>query len=158
MICSNLDELDSYMYQTVGYHAIELYAEAMDLPLYRHTIQGTALGTERDYQPLENDEVEDLYHLLQRIKVHVNVWILEYLIQNDGITHKCLSANCYPSGFLLLSFISLFLSLVVFLTLSCVNPTVFHFICLYLEGESPCMCTCLAHIALRKAYIDKFSH
>ena len=28
-------ELDSYMFQTVGHEAIELYAEAMRLPLFR---------------------------------------------------------------------------------------------------------------------------
>ena len=64
-----LDELDSYMYQTVGHQAIDLYAEAMGLPLYRHTIQGTALDTGRDYLPQEADEVEDLYQLLGKIKV-----------------------------------------------------------------------------------------
>lgn len=36
------DELDSYMFQTVGHHGIDLYAEAMGLPLYRHTIQGSS--------------------------------------------------------------------------------------------------------------------
>uniref|UniRef100_A0A671PCN4 Diphthine--ammonia ligase n=1 Tax=Sinocyclocheilus anshuiensis TaxID=1608454 RepID=A0A671PCN4_9TELE len=34
------DELDSYMYQTVGHQAVGLYAEAMDVPLYRRTIEG----------------------------------------------------------------------------------------------------------------------
>jgi diphthamide synthase (EF-2-diphthine--ammonia ligase) len=32
LICA--DEIDSYMYQTVGHHAIDLYADAMGLPLY----------------------------------------------------------------------------------------------------------------------------
>uniref|UniRef100_A0A8D0GND5 Diphthine--ammonia ligase n=1 Tax=Sphenodon punctatus TaxID=8508 RepID=A0A8D0GND5_SPHPU len=62
------DELDSYMYQTVGHHAIDLYAEAMDLPLYRHTIKGTSVNTGRVYTRCEGDEVEDLYHLLSLIK------------------------------------------------------------------------------------------
>ena len=69
------DELDSYMYQTVGHQAIELYAEAMGLPLYRHTIQGTALGTGRDYWPQEADEVEDLHQLLSKIKVGVELFV-----------------------------------------------------------------------------------
>ena len=67
------DELDSYMYQTVGHQAIELYAEAMDLPLYRHTIEGTALGTGRDYWPQEADEVEDLHQLLSKIQAGAEV-------------------------------------------------------------------------------------
>lgn len=63
------DELDSYMYQTVGHQAIELYADAMDLPLYRRTIQGSSLDTSRNYSITEGDEVEDLYQLLHLVKV-----------------------------------------------------------------------------------------
>lgn len=65
------DELDSYMYQTVGHQAIELYAEAMDLPLYRRTIEGSSLNTGRNYSQTEGDEVEDLYELLHLVKVGV---------------------------------------------------------------------------------------
>lgn len=57
------------MYQTVGHHAIELYAEVMDLPLYRRTIQGSSLNTSRNYSVTEGDEVEDLYELLHLVKV-----------------------------------------------------------------------------------------
>lgn len=63
-----IDELDSYMYQTVGHHAIELYAEAVGLPLFRKTTKGKAHTHERIYIPLEGDEVEDLYQLLADIK------------------------------------------------------------------------------------------
>ncbi|XP_048456519.1 diphthine--ammonia ligase isoform X2 [Rhincodon typus] len=63
------DELDSYMYQTVGHEAIDLYSEAIGLPLYRHIIQGSSLAIGRDYKKCEGDEVEDLYHLLKPIKV-----------------------------------------------------------------------------------------
>uniref|UniRef100_A0A8C6RW08 Diphthine--ammonia ligase n=1 Tax=Nannospalax galili TaxID=1026970 RepID=A0A8C6RW08_NANGA len=62
------DELDSYMYQTVGHHAIDLYAEAMALPLYRRTIRGRSLDTGRVYTKCEGDEVEDLYELLKLVK------------------------------------------------------------------------------------------
>lgn len=34
------DELDSYMYQTVGHQGIEKIAEAMELPLYRKETEG----------------------------------------------------------------------------------------------------------------------
>ena len=63
------DELDSYMYQTVGHQAIDLYSEAMGLPLYRRTIQGSSLELGRDYKKNENDEVEDLFVLLRDIQV-----------------------------------------------------------------------------------------
>ncbi|XP_061854599.1 diphthine--ammonia ligase isoform X3 [Colius striatus] len=62
------DELDSYMYQTVGHHAIELYAEALDLPLYRGFIKGTSVNTGRMYTKCQEDEVEDLYHLINLVK------------------------------------------------------------------------------------------
>lgn len=57
------------MFQTVGHHAIDLYAEAMDLPLFRQDITGTSVVKDKDYQPTRGDEVEDLYKLLKRIQV-----------------------------------------------------------------------------------------
>lgn len=62
------EELDSYMYQTVGHNAIDLYAQAMNLPLYRETIQGSSISQGKVYTELEEDEVEDLYRLLKKIK------------------------------------------------------------------------------------------
>ena len=62
------DELDSYMFQTVGHEAIELVAQAMGLPLYRSTTSGRSKGRGLQYQEEEGDEVEDLYHLLQRVQ------------------------------------------------------------------------------------------
>ncbi|XP_078248050.1 diphthine--ammonia ligase isoform X3 [Pogona vitticeps] len=67
------DELDSYMYQTVGHQAIDIYAEAMGLPLYRHTIKGTSVDIGRTYTKCEGDEVEDLYQLLKFVKDKENV-------------------------------------------------------------------------------------
>ena len=37
-------ELDSYMYQTVGVEVAPIIAEAMELPLFRRVLQGTALN------------------------------------------------------------------------------------------------------------------
>ncbi|KAI8072649.1 protein E01A2.5 [Gongronella butleri] len=64
---SGKDELDSYMYQTVGHDAIHYYAECMELPLYRREINGTPLQQEAIYDTTENDETEDLYLLLKEI-------------------------------------------------------------------------------------------
>lgn len=36
------DDLDSWMYQTVGHQLVGAYAECMGLPLYRRRITGTA--------------------------------------------------------------------------------------------------------------------
>ncbi|XP_057364617.1 uncharacterized protein LOC130685341 [Daphnia carinata] len=64
-----VDEMDSYMYQTVGHDAIALYSEATGLPLYRETIRGKSVHQGSDYIfSSQEDEVEDLYRLLVRVK------------------------------------------------------------------------------------------
>ncbi|KAL8159664.1 hypothetical protein V2J09_001201 [Rumex salicifolius] len=37
-----VDELDSYMYQTVGHQIVVSYAKCMGLPLFRRRLQGTS--------------------------------------------------------------------------------------------------------------------
>lgn len=78
--------MDSYMYQTVGHQGIDLYAEAMGLPLYREMISGEAVDQGRDYKPTKNDEVEDLYGLLSKIKV----FIFKFLNFNIRFSVWCL--------------------------------------------------------------------
>ncbi|XP_013103048.2 uncharacterized protein LOC106084117 [Stomoxys calcitrans] len=62
------DELDSFMYQTVGHMGIEILAKAMGLPLYRQETKGKSTQTGKHYVPTDNDEVEDLYNLLATCK------------------------------------------------------------------------------------------
>ncbi|KAL1959718.1 hypothetical protein VTO42DRAFT_1304 [Malbranchea cinnamomea] len=75
------DDLDSFMYQTIGHSIIPLYEEALSIPLYREEIKGRAVNVEREYDhhlhlhprdnlntPEEIDETESLFYLLQRIK------------------------------------------------------------------------------------------
>lgn len=67
------DELDSYMYQTVGHDAVHLVAEAMDLPLYRQIIRGLPVHTDASFataqsDPSFRDETEDLLELLLEVK------------------------------------------------------------------------------------------
>lgn len=61
-------ELDSYMFQTVGHEGISLYAEAMQPPLFQETTQGKTTLRAR-LSATKDNEVEDLYHLLKRVKV-----------------------------------------------------------------------------------------
>lgn len=62
-------ELDSYMYQSVGSEILELYAQAMELPLYRANITGKVLNTDLEYEESDaGDEVEDLYRVLKHAK------------------------------------------------------------------------------------------
>ncbi|XP_074598331.1 diphthine--ammonia ligase [Brevipalpus obovatus] len=84
-IDSDGDELDSYMYQTVGHQALESYSKAMDLPLFRHPITGKPLVQEMNYEHSEeNDEVEDLYRALKTIqeKIHFDAISVGAILSN----------------------------------------------------------------------------
>lgn len=62
-------ETDSYMYQTVGQDVIQLYSEAIGVPLYQRVIEGTPVNQEMAYDTsVDGDEVEDLYELLAEIQ------------------------------------------------------------------------------------------
>lgn len=65
------DELDSYMFQTVGHHVISLYAECLDVPLFKRPITGASVELDADYVKNHNDEVEDLYELLLKVKTDI---------------------------------------------------------------------------------------
>ncbi|KAF9451656.1 adenine nucleotide alpha hydrolases-like protein [Macrolepiota fuliginosa MF-IS2] len=78
------EELDSFLYQTVGQDAIEFVAGALEVPLYRRVItggaveQGAEYGTRnknaREAGGVRGDETEDLYELLESVKaVHPDV-------------------------------------------------------------------------------------
>ncbi|MXQ88647.1 hypothetical protein E5288_WYG003805 [Bos mutus] len=99
------DELDSYMYQTVGHHAIDLYAEAMALPLYRRTIRGKSVDTGPVYTKCEGDEVEDLYELLKLVKekeevegISVGAILSDY--QRVRVENVCKRLNLQPLAYL----------------------------------------------------------
>jgi len=62
------DDLNSYMYQTVGHTIIPLYEEALGIPLFRQEIRGSAVNSARDYSTQEDDETEDLVPLLRRVR------------------------------------------------------------------------------------------
>ena len=61
-------ELDSYMYQSVGSEVVPLIAEALGLPIIEKEITGRAVNKNLDYQKTENDEVEDLAQLITEAK------------------------------------------------------------------------------------------
>ena len=71
------EELDSYLYQTVGQDAIQFVADALEVPLYRRVISGDALDQDLEYGSrnaddtagVPGDETEDLYALLSTVKV-----------------------------------------------------------------------------------------
>ncbi|KAL0717698.1 hypothetical protein Bca4012_067020 [Brassica carinata] len=64
----SVDELDSYMYQTVGHQIIVSYAECMNVPLFRRRIRGSSRHQKLSYQMTPEDEVEDMFVLLSEVK------------------------------------------------------------------------------------------
>ncbi|KAJ4887491.1 endoribonuclease [Raphanus sativus] len=62
-----VDELDSYMYQTVGHQIIVSYAECMNVPLFRR-IRGSSRHQKLSYKMTPDDEVEDMFVLLSEVK------------------------------------------------------------------------------------------
>lgn len=70
-----IDDVDSYMYQTIGHTVIHLYAEALGLPLYRQPICGTNADANKVYTQDDADETESLVPLLRnvmRAHPHIN--------------------------------------------------------------------------------------
>ena len=71
------DEIDSYLYQTVGQDAIQLVADALEIPLIRRIITGEAIQQGSEYGSrltlkhggVQGDETEDLFELLSEVKV-----------------------------------------------------------------------------------------
>ncbi len=57
------------MFQTVGHEGVSLYAQAMDVPLYRAPTLGQSKSRTMEYCPSIGDEVEDLYQLVKRVRV-----------------------------------------------------------------------------------------
>ncbi|RCK54652.1 Diphthine--ammonia ligase [Candida viswanathii] len=62
------DEIDSFMFQTVGHDIIEYYGQCLDVPLYRQPIRGKSANQNLEYLITENDEIEDLHKLLSKIQ------------------------------------------------------------------------------------------
>lgn len=99
------DELDSYMYQTVGHMGIIKLAEAMELPLYRMETKGQSTQTGKSYVPTDDDEVEDLFNLLKLTKdemsveaVAVGAIFSDY--QRIRVENVCMRLNLVPLAYL----------------------------------------------------------
>jgi uncharacterized protein (TIGR00290 family) len=61
------EDLNSFMFQTVGHTVIPLYEQALGIPLYRQPIVGGAVHTGTSYSCSQDDETESLVPLLQRV-------------------------------------------------------------------------------------------
>ncbi|KAJ6598927.1 hypothetical protein DFH09DRAFT_18918 [Mycena vulgaris] len=106
------EELDSYMYQTVGQDAIELVARALEVPLYRRVIfgqaveQGSEYGARNGASGIVGDETEDLYALLSTVKSHhpdiegVSVGAILSNYQRVRVEHVCRRLSLTPLCYL----------------------------------------------------------
>ncbi|KAJ7682662.1 hypothetical protein DFH06DRAFT_1389612 [Mycena polygramma] len=106
------EELDSYMYQTVGQDAIELVARALEVPLYRRVISGHALEQGSEYgarnaaSGTAGDETEDLHALLSTVKSNhpdiegVSVGAILSNYQRVRVEHVCRRLSLTPLCYL----------------------------------------------------------
>ncbi|KAI9466868.1 hypothetical protein BJY52DRAFT_1110889 [Lactarius psammicola] len=111
---SGKEELDSYLYQTVGQDAIHFVARALGVPLYRRVISGSALAQGSEYGGrnaedrggVDGDETEDLYALLADVKslhpdakgVAVGAILSNY--QRVRVEHVCQRLSLTPLSYL----------------------------------------------------------
>ncbi|KGG53075.1 ATP-binding domain-containing protein 4 [Mitosporidium daphniae] len=91
------EELDSYMYQSVGHRAVPYIAEALSVPLMREKITGTAIKTslhydDKEYNPM--DEVEDLTKLLARVEA-VSAGAIFSKYQKDRVESVAIRLNLH---------------------------------------------------------------
>lgn len=75
LVDGHKDELDSFMYQTVGHGLLPFYPNALGIPLYRYPITGSSVDQNLSYKfsvlgisgGEDGDETEDLVPLLRHI-------------------------------------------------------------------------------------------
>ena len=95
------DDLDSYMYQTVGHHLIPLFAEALELPLFRQEIIGEAFDRSMIYQTVAN-QVKNLVNYSTTAQTRQGVDETESLLSLLHIIVKAHpEANAVSSGAIL---------------------------------------------------------
>ncbi|OMJ10587.1 Diphthine-ammonia ligase [Smittium culicis] len=69
-----VEEVDSFMYQTVGQTAVPMISKCMELPLYQQRLNGTAIDQSLEYKTTSGDETEDLVLLLSKaISAHPEI-------------------------------------------------------------------------------------
>jgi diphthine-ammonia ligase len=119
-------DLNSFMYQTVGHTVIPLYEQALQIPLYRQPIIGTAVQTAVSYSPVNTladsatsksklesgkldgteDETESLVPLLKRITAKhptanaISTGAILSTYQRTRVESVALRLGLTPLGFL----------------------------------------------------------
>ncbi|KAL0245313.1 hypothetical protein GEMRC1_009392 [Eukaryota sp. GEM-RC1] len=88
-------ELDSYSFQTVTCRMTSAIAECIGVPIFQQEISGSSVYTDMQYQYTKDDEVEDLFALLSKVKqqfpsvqgVSAGALFSEY--QRNRVNHVC---------------------------------------------------------------------
>lgn len=62
-----IEEMNSFMYQSAAHQTIPLMAECLGVPLFRQAMNRKSLVQTLDYSKDDEDEVEDLFLLLERV-------------------------------------------------------------------------------------------
>ncbi|CCK67976.1 diphthine--ammonia ligase KNAG_0A02870 [Huiozyma naganishii CBS 8797] len=69
---SRVQELDSFMFQTIGFDIVQFYERCCGVPLFTHTISlGGSKNVSMNYIKTKDDEIEDLYQLLSKVKTAI---------------------------------------------------------------------------------------
>lgn len=70
----NSEDIDSFMYQTIGHNLIQHYDKLLQVELFREKTCGKAKNELLTYEETSEDEVEDMFKLLSRVlKAHPDV-------------------------------------------------------------------------------------
>lgn len=99
-------ELDSFMYQTVGHDVLDYYSECCEVPMYRQAITGGSENQRLEYSTTLNDETEDLYKLLVKVlEAHpdikaVSVGAILSNYQRTRVEHVCLRLGLVSLAYL----------------------------------------------------------
>ncbi|KAJ2559868.1 diphthine--ammonia ligase [Coemansia sp. RSA 1933] len=89
------EEMDSFLFQTVGSSAVGTIAECMGVPFYHAEIRGTAVTQTLDYELTQGDETEDLFLLLKQVMENhpevgaVSVGAIFSSYQANRVQHVC---------------------------------------------------------------------
>ena len=102
----NIEEMNSFMYQSAAHNTIPSIAECLGVPLFRQEMNRKSLVQTLDYRKDDNDEVEDLFVLLQRVVAEypeikgVSCGTIVSNFQRLRVEDVCIRLNLIPLTYL----------------------------------------------------------
>ncbi|KAF1743342.1 hypothetical protein MXB_3126 [Myxobolus squamalis] len=95
-------EIDSYMFQSVGSEIVGCLNNIIGVPLYRQPILGTPNSTTLEYNYSHDDEIEDLFQLLSKVKKEhplitaVSCGAIGSIYQKNRFKNVCQRLSLFP--------------------------------------------------------------